>query len=95
MSHLESMQNPPFREIVRASGAGEVWTHTSDDFKLTQFGWRCTNTESSYKTDTLIGNWNEERYDLEKRKVAECLPSQVCVCVCVCVCVMFIYAHAY
>ncbi|XP_076457547.1 cilia- and flagella-associated protein 68-like [Babylonia areolata] len=76
MSHQELIQDPAFRSMVRASGAAEVWTHSTDDVKLNQFGWRCTNKESSYGNDTLIGNWSEERFDLEKRKKAECLPSQ-------------------
>ncbi|KAL8582641.1 hypothetical protein ACOMHN_028706 [Nucella lapillus] len=76
MSHQELIQNPPFRSMVRASGAAEVWIHSTDDSKLGQFGWRCTNKESSYGKDSLIGNWNEERFDLQKRRVAECLPSQ-------------------
>ncbi|KAK7106255.1 cilia- and flagella-associated protein 68-like [Littorina saxatilis] len=76
MSHQELEPNPPFRCEVRANGAAEVWTHSNEEHKLRQFGWRCTNNENSYKTDTLIGNWTEERFDLEKIKKAECLPSQ-------------------
>lgn len=33
--------------------------------KFQQFGWRCTTNETGYKSDTLIGNWNEERYDVK------------------------------
>merc|ERR1719204_850015 len=76
MSQQELMQNPPFQSMVRASGAAEVWTHSNEDHKMRQFGWRCTNSESHYKTKTLIGNWSEERFDIEERKVPECLPSQ-------------------
>merc|ERR1712087_179614 len=76
MSHQESVPNPPFRAMVRANGTGEVWTHSNDDYKLNQFGWRCTKQESAYRTDTLIGNWNEERFDVEKMRVHELLPSQ-------------------
>lgn len=62
--------------MVRASGLGEVWTHGHDDLKFTQFGWRCTNKENSYSNETLIGNWNESRFDIEKQKNAKRLPSQ-------------------
>ena len=68
---------PPFCHMVRSSGLGEVWTHTHDQLKFTQFGWRCTNKENSYSKDTLVGNWNEQRFDLEKQKNAKPLPSQV------------------
>ena len=79
MSHQESVPNPPFRSIVRANGTGEVWTHSNDDHKLNQFGWRCTKQESAYGTNTLIGNWNEERFDVEKMRMHELLPSTVCI----------------
>lgn len=36
--------------------------------KFGQFGWRCTTTECSYSTDTLIGNWNEQRFDINRMK---------------------------
>jgi hypothetical protein len=63
--------------MVRASGLGEVWTHSTDAAKFSQFGWRCTNKETSYGNDTLIGNWNEERFDNKIVKQAKPLPSQV------------------
>jgi len=68
--------DPPFCSMVRASGLGEIWTHNHDDLKFGQFGWRCTNKENSYGTECLIGNWNEERFDIEKQKQAKRLPSQ-------------------
>ncbi|XP_069115861.1 cilia- and flagella-associated protein 68-like [Argopecten irradians] len=69
-------QEPPFRAMVRASGLGEVWTHTHDIEKFDQFGWRCTNKENSFANSTLVGNWNEERFDVDKVKEAKALPSQ-------------------
>ena len=54
-----------------------MWTHSHEAEKLGQFGWRCTNKESSYGNDTLIGNWNEERFDIQKMKVPKKMPSQV------------------
>lgn len=77
MALQEKEKFPAFRSDVRASGLAEVWTHTRDDLKFKQFGWRSTTKESSYSTSTLIGNWNEHRHDnaynVEKLKP---LPSQ-------------------
>ena len=77
MSFLDN--NPPFQSVVRASGLAEVWTHSTDAVKFNQFGWRCTNKETSYGNDTLVGNWNEERFDNKISKNAKPLPSQVCI----------------
>ncbi|KAK2148514.1 hypothetical protein LSH36_492g02002 [Paralvinella palmiformis] len=67
---------PPFCSMVRSSGLAEVWTHNHDDLKFRQFGWRCTNQENEFSKDTLVGNWNEERFDIEEQKKAKPLPSQ-------------------
>ena len=77
MSAAENMNEPPFRSMIRASGLAEVWTHTHDEAKLGQFGWRCTNKENSYQDRTLVGNWNEKRFDVDNMKQAKPLPSQV------------------
>ena len=37
----------------------------------------CTNTESSYNTSTLIGNWNEQRFDINRISKPKPIPSQV------------------
>jgi len=58
-------------------GHAEVWTHTREDLKLQQFGWRCTTKESSYGNKTLTGNWNEERSNYDKVLQNKPLPSQV------------------
>merc|ERR1712173_216431 len=59
----------PFRSEIRASGAGETWSHTDDgNSKFQQFGWRCTNDENAYKEDVLIGNWNEKQFDAARLK---------------------------
>jgi len=70
------MEETPFCSQVRASGLGEIWTHTHDGLKFGQFGWRCGTKENSYGTATLIGNWNEKRFDIEHQKQAKRLPSQ-------------------
>lgn len=67
----------PFCQMVRASGLAEPWTHSSDDVKFDQFGWRCTTKESGYGISTLVGNYSEERFDLEQRLKSKPLPSQV------------------
>lgn len=77
MSNLEITGDPSFQAMVRASGLAEVWTHSTDAAKFNQFGWRCTNKETSYSNCTLIGNWNEERFDNKIGKQAKPLPSQV------------------
>ena len=66
----------PFVSELRATGHGELWDHT-DEKKFQQFGWRCTNTESSYNTSTLIGNWNEQRFDINRISKPKPIPSQV------------------
>ncbi|KAJ8313341.1 hypothetical protein KUTeg_009127 [Tegillarca granosa] len=76
MTTFEDDRNPPFRAMVRASGLAEVWTHVNDMEKFGQFGWRCTNKENSYANDTLVGNWNEERFDVSKQSEAKRIPSQ-------------------
>ncbi|KAK2162384.1 hypothetical protein NP493_1526g00020 [Ridgeia piscesae] len=69
---------PPFCAIQRsAAGQSEMWKHLNDrDIKFQQFGWRCTNSESLYRTGVLIGNWSEERSDLNELRKAKRLPSQ-------------------
>lgn len=76
MSYATSQNVMPFVSELRATGHGEVWDHT-DEKKLQQFGWRCTNTESSYDTKTLIGNWNEQRFDINRISKPKPIPSRV------------------
>ncbi len=66
----------PFCGYLAASGQGEVWDHT-DENKFKQFGWRCTTNETEYSHTTLIGNWNEQRYDTRKMAQNKPIPSQV------------------
>lgn len=76
MSYAPSQNVMPFVSELRATGHGEVWDHT-DEKKLQQFGWRCTKNESSYQTSTLIGNWNEQRFDINRISKPKPIPSQV------------------
>ncbi len=66
----------PFCGYLSASGQGEVWDHT-DANKFKQFGWRCTTNETEFSHNTLIGNWNEQRYDTKKMAANKPIPSQV------------------
>lgn len=67
---------PSFQGFLKASGQAEVWEDVNDK-KFKQFGWRTTTNESSYSTKTMIGNWNEECFDVSHISEARPLPSQV------------------
>lgn len=65
--------HPAFQGFVKASGQAEVWKKKGGN-QSDQFGWRTHTTD--YSSDTLIGNWNEERFDVVKLAQSKCLPSQ-------------------
>ena len=65
-----------FISELKATGHGEVWDHT-DRNKFRQFGWRCTTNETAYSNDTLIGNWNEQRFDIHRMFQPQPIPSSV------------------
>lgn len=67
---------PGFRGFSKVSGYAEIWDET-DTKKLEQSGWRTGTNESAYSTDTLIGNWNEQRFDVTYISKRRSLPSQV------------------
>uniref|UniRef100_A0A2C9KYX5 Uncharacterized protein n=1 Tax=Biomphalaria glabrata TaxID=6526 RepID=A0A2C9KYX5_BIOGL len=68
---------PPFCSMMRgATGGAELWDHTDNELKMRQYGWRCTTNEDLYRTATLVGNYNEERFDLKEIKKNKPLPSQ-------------------
>lgn len=73
----EIIQNDvAFRSEIRASGAGEKWSHLDDsNVKFQQFGWRCTNDENAYSEDVLIGNWNEKQFDIKRMVTLSKVPS--------------------
>merc|ERR1719229_1271760 len=70
----EAEFNAVFSAMMRGSGSCPAWTHTSEDAKFGQFGWRCTTGESLYKPATLIGNWSEERFDIKELSKRKPLP---------------------
>lgn len=67
---------PAFRGFSKVSGYAEIWDET-DTKKLEQSGWRTGTNENAYSTDTLIGNWNEQRFDVTYISKRRSLPSQV------------------
>ncbi|XP_008063785.1 UPF0686 protein C11orf1 homolog isoform X2 [Carlito syrichta] len=70
------LTNPHCGSLINADGHGEVWTDWNDMSKFFQYGWRCTTNENSYSNCTLMGNWNQERYDLRNIVQPKPLPSQ-------------------
>uniref|UniRef100_A0A8C5MV40 Uncharacterized protein n=1 Tax=Leptobrachium leishanense TaxID=445787 RepID=A0A8C5MV40_9ANUR len=62
--------------LLHADGHGEVWVDSGPGSKFKQYGWRCTTKEDSYSNRTLIGNWNQDRYDLSILKERKPMPSQ-------------------
>ena len=75
---MAAQGQPTFSGFLKASGQAEIWDDT-DKKKFQQFGWRTTTNESAYSHKTLIGNWNEERFDVSKLVEAKPLPSQVSI----------------
>ena len=67
---------PSFKGFLEASGRTEVWSDT-DANKFQQFGWRTATNETSYSPNTLIGNWNEKKFDVKELSQPKPLPSQV------------------
>lgn len=60
------------------SHQGEIWPRwMSEPVKLSDLpGWRTGQTnENCYRNECLIGNWNEERYDISRQKMIKRLPS--------------------
>lgn len=71
------LANPHYGSLINADGHAEVWTDWNDMSKFSQYGWRCTTNENAYSNRTLMGNWNQERYDLRNIVQPKPLPSQV------------------
>nr|XP_031531374.1 UPF0686 protein C11orf1 homolog isoform X2 [Vicugna pacos] len=70
------LTNPHCGSLINADGHAEVWTDWNDMSKFFQYGWRCTTNEDAYSNRTLMGNWNQERYDLRNIVQPKPLPSQ-------------------
>ena len=69
-------QRPKFTGFTQASGQLSLLAETPQE-KLNTFGWKVTTNEELYTSDTLIGNWNEERFDVKNLRRPKPLPSQV------------------
>ncbi|XP_063292100.1 cilia- and flagella-associated protein 68 [Pelobates fuscus] len=67
---------PGYGSLINSDGHGEVWMDIDPSSKFKQYGWRCTTNEDSYSNKTLLGNWNQDRYDLCKLKERKPMPSQ-------------------
>ncbi|XP_028931001.1 UPF0686 protein C11orf1 homolog isoform X1 [Ornithorhynchus anatinus] len=63
--------------LLHADGHAEVWTDWNAMSKFSQYGWRCGTNEDTYSLRTLMGNWNQERYDLREIVKPQPLPSQL------------------
>ncbi|CAM9864325.1 unnamed protein product [Bubo scandiacus] len=66
--------------LMHATGCGELWMVWDTTSKLHQYGCRCTTNENDYSTKTVMGNWNEERYDIQRIVQPKPLPSQYTHC---------------
>lgn len=71
-------KNRFYSSLLGSFKHGERQTDRDSTSKFFQYGWRCTTNEDDYSNKTLIGNWNEERYDIQKIVQPKPLPSQVC-----------------
>lgn len=66
---------PTFSGFLKATGHTEMWDlvevgdQTSD--------WSSSTNERSYTRGTLIGNWNEDQFDVKEIVKPAPLPSQV------------------
>lgn len=64
---------PAFRGFLKASGTvGEGQLGRGEGV-----GWQGRTNVSTFSSDTLIGNWNEERFDVSRLTQPRPLPSQV------------------
>ncbi|XP_054854399.1 uncharacterized protein CFAP68 isoform X2 [Eublepharis macularius] len=73
---LSCFFNPHHGCLLHADGHGEVWADWNSTSKFFQYGWRCTTNEDSFSNKTLLGNWNQERYDIRRVLQPKPLPSQ-------------------
>ncbi|XP_032057891.1 UPF0686 protein C11orf1 homolog [Aythya fuligula] len=69
-------KNRFYSSLLGSFKHGERQTDRDSTSKFFQYGWRCTTNEDDYSNKTLIGNWNEERYDIQKIVQPKPLPSQ-------------------
>ncbi|XP_055963561.1 cilia- and flagella-associated protein 68 isoform X2 [Sorex fumeus] len=70
------LAKPHYGSLINADGHAEVWTDWNDISKFFQYGWRCSTNEDAYSIRTLMGNWNQERFDIKYIIQPKPLPSQ-------------------
>jgi len=70
----ENSLEPAFRSDIKATGYGECWSHTNENFKFKQYGWRCR--EGRFNPSVMVGNWNEQQFDNRVKSQLKPLPSQ-------------------
>ncbi|XP_049634375.1 UPF0686 protein C11orf1 homolog [Suncus etruscus] len=75
-SLIYCLANPHYGSLIHANGHAEVWTDWNDISKFFQYGWRCNTNENAYSIQTLMGNWNQDRFDLKYIMQPKPLPSQ-------------------
>ncbi|XP_054988146.1 uncharacterized protein CFAP68 [Sorex araneus] len=70
------LAKPHYGSLINADGHAEVWTDWNDISKFFQYGWRCNTNEDAYSIRTLMGNWNQDRFDIKYIIQPKPLPSQ-------------------
>uniref|UniRef100_A0A663LZM7 Uncharacterized protein n=1 Tax=Athene cunicularia TaxID=194338 RepID=A0A663LZM7_ATHCN len=61
---------------MHATGYGELWMGWDTTSELYQFGCTCTSNKNDYSAKTVMGDWNEERCDIQRTVQPKALPSQ-------------------
>lgn len=69
-----SNEGPSFTGFLKASGQADVSAGT-DKKEFDQSKWSANTARGRYSSDTLIANWNEERFDVSKLAKPKRLPS--------------------
>ncbi|XP_029878519.1 LOW QUALITY PROTEIN: UPF0686 protein C11orf1 homolog [Aquila chrysaetos chrysaetos] len=62
--------------LMHAAGHEELWMDWDSTYKFSQYGWRCTTNGNDYSAKTLMGNWNEEQYNIQRIVQPKAPPSQ-------------------
>ena len=90
---------PTLQGFLEANGYAEI-CYNMEDKKLQQLGWGTTTNEGNYSQSTLIGNWNENSFDIKELSKRKPLPSQVDIFIiiitlcCICLLIFMLkYGH--
>ncbi len=74
---MTQTSQPTFKGFLQASGHAKAWDSKVEQ-KFQQLKWGTTTNEGCYSTNILIGNWNEDKFDIKEMAKSKQLPSQVC-----------------